>query len=122
MSTQKISLRTYDGSQVNSEISIRDFSKYEVFRRTAQRTGLVLAITFVTVFVPGLHFITVPLGLIIAISICIRTSNTKSLIEPGSATCPSCSQKFTIQGRPYALPSKETCDQCHREVLIEAAV
>lgn len=95
---------------------------------TAQQRFLLgskfLAISFVAalffVLIPILHFILVPLALIVGLVMFIQGLSTQEYRLETHLICPQCQKNFTLKAAPQnRWPIKENCPECRAEIIIE---
>jgi Zinc-ribbon containing domain len=120
INTTSIKAHSLDGQESSGTLEILTFTSKQVFWRTFRKTLIALILTIISLFIPMAHFFLVPLGIMITISLCLRTYATKSMIQNGQVQCPSCQKQVKIMKRKYKLPFKDSCEHCHRELQIRA--
>lgn len=77
-----------------------------------------ISLSTVSVVVPILHFLLVPLGLVITILLTKNRLKTESIITSGTGTCPACQAPFQIMKRKYHFPFTDVCEKCSRIINI----
>lgn len=82
--------------------------------------GITYLITFFFVFIPILHFILVPAGLLIGVLIFFSQFSYRERVIKGSATCPICSQIFEMRAGLSKWPIRAICIHCCNDMKIEA--
>ena len=75
--------------------------------------------TLLAAFIPGLHFILVPLGLLTTLILPFVVYGRSGKIIGGLAICPYCEKEFPVASRPERYPFDEICNFCHRHMRIE---
>ena len=86
------------------------------------RTGLLwLFITAFAVCIPILHFVLVPISLVVTCIVTVTAFGTKRVVLGGVGKCPYCDKDFHIFKRPYKFPILDVCEYCGRQVQIELA-
>jgi hypothetical protein len=113
-----VQIKTFSGTDAIGCLDVDIFSPQVVWRRTIIRTTIVGVVTFLCVFIPLLHLIMLPLGIALTLATFFHTQNTKAMIKPGSLPCPACQKTITINSRRLVFPFKDSCEHCHREVVI----
>lgn len=83
--------------------------------KTFAKTG---GFTAVSVFIPILHFILVPVGLLLTATMTYRTFRRNYFIENIEVHCPSCDAKTTQNVGGYELPLKTICLKCGHMVYL----
>ena len=93
----------------------------------AQRIGkamglgfLMLLVTALSALIPMVHFIAVPMFLLITIGVVISCLRSSEIIEQGSGACPACKAPFRILKRRFRLPFSDVCEGCGRQVNVRA--
>ena len=97
---------------------IKNFSQTERIKRTFKTGGMWLGITIVGVFIPVLHILIVPLGLIATIIGSIYSYKKRSIITSGSGICPECNKKVEIFEKDLDLPFFEMCSNCKAQLRV----
>ena len=84
--------------------------------------GLIgLLITLFSVAIPLLHFILVPLGLILTVVLVNMTFRKKEIIAGGHGKCAFCNADIEFVRRGAKFPFLERCGACSRESLVNKA-
>ena len=90
-------------------------------KRVTKSLGLLILlviITAVTALIPILHFIIVPLMLILTFIIVAASLRKSKIIESGAGTCPYCNAPFRVCTRRLKVPFGDVCESCHRRVVV----
>ena len=90
--------------------------------RVGKAIGLGIALlvaTAIAALIPLVHFIAVPIGLIVLVTVVISTLKRKEIIDSGSGPCPGCGASFRIMRRKYGFPFQDVCEQCGRAVVVQ---
>ncbi len=90
----------------------RDFSGSERILRALKVGGILFGAAVLTVFVPVLHFVLVPLFLILSLVFGITTWLAKGEVISGEVNCPSCGAKNVLRKAPESWPKQERCSGC----------
>ena len=106
------------GKIAQATITRVTFSRSARLRRAAARGGIAFLAAIVAAAIPGLHLILGPLGILLTIFVFLSSLRTKSMIGEGRGTCPDCGGEFRIFSKADRLPFEESCDACHRPLLI----
>jgi hypothetical protein len=102
----------------NATVSVHSYSRME---RSLRGIGIFVVwflIAAVSILIPILHFILVPLFLLIGVAHAFSRAATVSIVKEGSGTCPECGAPFTIVSRALRWPFSEVCDGCSRQLQI----
>lgn len=108
------------GTEVETvgRLDVARWDKPARLRRAFKFFSVSLAATLAAVFIPGLHFILVPVGLITTLIGPAVVYSRTSKIAGGSAVCPYCSKDFPIAARPERYPFDDICTNCQRHVTV----
>lgn len=84
--------------------------------RRAMKTALVcFLIAFVCVFIPGAHFVLVPLVLLLTPFVVARSYRINTRVLDSNVTCAICGGALTQLTSQEVFPMYETCISCRRE-------
>ncbi len=100
------------------ELNITELSPAQRFTKAAIVGTSMLIITGLSVLIPLLHFILPPIFLALGIWLTVRAARIKRMIGESEGVCPACQAKFRIFPRALALPFRDVCEGCRREVLV----
>ncbi len=75
-------------------------------------------LTFVSVFIPILHFVLVPVGVIVTAAMTYRAYQRNYLVENLEVHCPSCDKKTTQTVGGPQLPLRTICLSCGHMVYL----
>jgi len=112
--TLDISLKTIgpNGSSGTGSGNITQWSKFERSLRALKLFGLCLSLAFISVFVPGLHFILVPGFLLGGVIGSIVLFFKKEILSSGKVSCPVCKELQPIQNAKIDWPVAAICPVC----------
>lgn len=82
---------------------------------TFAKTG---GFTFVSVFIPILHFVLVPVGLFLTAAMTYRTFRRNYFVKDLEVHCPSCDVKAKQNVSGFELPLKTICLSCGHMVYL----
>jgi hypothetical protein len=102
-------------------IVVQNRSSATCIGRAILFSGMIFIVMLLSVFVPILHFVLVPLFFVIGVVVFIANLRAAKSIARGEGSCPYCSVPFRIFPRPYRLPFSDVCEGCRRSVTIVAA-
>jgi len=83
--------------------------------------GIIWLITGVTVFIPLIHFISVPLGILVGPVIALvmfYERKRKLSLTPDNTPCPDCQHPLQFEFDHINKPLSVACTQCHAIVRI----
>lgn len=102
-------------------VIIETYSKAKRFTRFILSVLICLTLIVVSAVIPILHFVLIPLSIIISPFIIIMLSSSKDSIKGGKGTCPFCKADFSIYSRSNKFPFYDICSACGRQVRISRA-
>lgn len=105
-------------SPTTSNICRVEWNHQERLKRALRILIILLVATFISVFIPILHFFLVPVLLISSFVVAIDQWNEKHHNEGGTAPCPKCEKSFTIQPSKWSSRITNHCDHCHEDLEI----
>jgi hypothetical protein len=88
--------------------------------RAAVRGFGFLCISILCIAIPILHFLLVPIGLLITVLVVISSFAVNKMILSGEGQCPSCLRPVTIYKRSFGFPFEDVCENCHRRLVISS--
>lgn len=103
---------TEDGKTTFGQVERRDLPANERAMRSLKVLGILWVVAFITIFVPVLHFVLVPLFLLLGIVFATTTWMEKSWIVKGSIPCPNCNKSIEFKEESESWPSKQRCPSC----------
>lgn len=100
-------------------MTVLEFSDQARVRRAATMVAKCLGITVLCVFIPGAHFILVPLGLLVVTPLMtFYTFRVKTKIVSATIECPKCHVPLNVLTSQEQYPMYENCSSCHRQIAI----
>lgn len=108
----------YGESTATGSVEVVHYSISERRRRALGVFVIGFLLSAASVVVPILHFLLVPLGLIITILLTKNRLNTEAIITSGAGTCPACQAPFQIMKRKFHFPFTDICEKCSRTINI----
>ena len=85
--------------------------------KNALRTlGMMLTFTFLSIFIPLLHFILVPTLFIASFVLAMDKFGEKVRNEGGTGECPKCHQTFKVQPSKWGTRITNVCDHCPEDL------
>jgi hypothetical protein len=113
--------KTYSGAESLATLTVQRFTKTQVLLRTTIRTVLIGAVAVLSMGIPIVHLITIPVGLVVIVLTLTQNLKRTAIIAAGALACPSCKGIFRYAERNVRFPFKELCDHCHREIVVSLA-
>lgn len=117
--TMPITVNSATGKTSTGSIEIRALNSKQRFVSAAKVFAGWFLLACLAVAVPILHFLLVPLVLLIGSVHAFFQYRVKSAILRGIGECPECTSKFSIAARVYGDNFDELCDGCHRSLMIK---
>jgi hypothetical protein len=88
------------------------------------QAGKVLGIWWggavVCVLIPVLHFVLVPMGLLLGLVMSYRQFRFEQFFRGGDLLCPNCKTQLLLKARAFSWPLRATCPHCHAELLVRS--
>lgn len=103
----------------SGEVFIRHWTPKERLLRSLKAFFIWLFIAILSIAIPILHFVLVPLFLLIAFVMSFIVYAHSSMILGGVGTCPFCGETLEIVKKPDRWPLDDICSKCSRHVVIE---
>jgi hypothetical protein len=91
-------------SKSAGSLEVETFSSLTRLKRTIWTVIGGLALTILLTFIPILHFVLVPLGLLGTLFVASFRNAQRNRVLSGTGTCPECKASFTIYARPFSFP------------------
>ena len=92
--------------------AIKNYTPKEVLINVLKQLGLFWPIAAVCVLIPGLHFILVPLFLILGVVKAVKASKIKFILLSGKVPCPSCKKDLTLENVSFLDFHSAICQNC----------
>ena len=117
--TIEVRVRGFGGGESRATLTVERYEKGERVRRGFVGLGWSWLAAAGAIFIPGLHFILVPVLLLAGPIIFLVRSRRASAVTGGSGSCPECGATFSIVRGREEWPLLEICDACRRHLRIE---
>lgn len=105
----------------HGEVRMRTWAPRDRAIRAAKTLAIWLGITFLSVAIPLLHFVLVPLFFLIGVILAAVAYSQRSAVLGGKGTCPFCGADLEIVKNRDRWPLDDVCSNCSRHVTIEKA-
>lgn len=113
-----VMLRASDGRETRGKLTIRTLSWPARLGRGVRAAALLLLLTLLSIGVPLLHFLLVPLGLLCtAIAFSVGYSATEVVVD-GSGSCPSCGHAVAVSPQRVKGDFETVCKGCGRRLTV----
>ena len=103
----------------SGEVFIQQWTPQQRLLRALKAFFIWFFIALVSLFIPILHFILVPLFLLAAFVMGFIVYAHSSMVLGGTGSCPFCGAAMEILKKPNQWPLDDICDKCSRHVVIE---
>lgn len=114
-----IILRSDLSQKQSTEVQVSPLLPNQRFMVAAKKAGLFFLFAFVSIFVPVLHFVLVPLFLLVMVWTFFHQYKFKTWISEFKYTCPGCKQQAVVVAQAFAWPLYFNCDHCHAKLKID---
>lgn len=111
---------TLDGRRSLGRGLSRLYSSSERFGRALKAGGLWLLVAFLAVFVPVLHFILVPLFILLSLVFGVSIWIEKGELVEGEFICPNCNHLNRLEHESDDWPKQRRCSGCSFLLTISA--
>ena len=122
MNTRTIELRLkgFGAPPGNARAEVADLTLSERLKRAAVVFGAFVAVAIVALPIPIVHFVVVPGGLLLAVTLGAARLGQGQIFRGVEGCCPYCGteQQFSLFGR-FRLPRRVNCVGCHRVLTLE---
>lgn len=120
MQTQVIEVEASTGDEKRGygKITAYHFSKEEQMLNAVKKLLMFWGIAVVCVFIPALHFVLVPLFLVLGVYFFIKTIKLTARVTEGETSCPVCQKTIKIEPTLLSWPLTEICQSCVNTVRI----
>ena len=78
MPLEQVYIQVNDDAKSVATVDVEHLTFFSRLRRTAVRGGFVALLSLLLIAIPILHFLLVPLGLVVALAIAVKTFSVKS--------------------------------------------
>lgn len=106
-------------SKSAGSLEVETFSSLTRLKRTIWTVIGGLALSILLAFIPILHFVLVPFGLLGTLFVASFRYAQRNKILSGTGTCPECKASFIIYARPFRLPFVDLCVACKRQISVK---
>jgi hypothetical protein len=100
-------------------VRVQFWNKWERLLRALKFSGMCWVAGSISIFIPLLHFILVPLFLISGPILFFFLLRQESVILGGEGTCPSCQSFLPIARSAFRFPCSDLCTRCYHLLRIE---
>jgi hypothetical protein len=97
------------------KLLVQCFTPRERFSRALKVAFLCVAVLIAVACIPGVHFVAVPVMLVVSPFVILKVWRAPSVIKDIDAVCAKCQGKLTTLNTKERYPLYETCLSCQRE-------
>lgn len=115
----RISVQSRDNRELThteAKITKVEWDQTERTRNAIRVFGFLIAGTFVSIFIPILHFVLVPTLFIASFVLGMDKYGEKTRNEGGKGECPKCHREFTVQPSKWTERITNNCEHCHEDL------
>ena len=120
--TIDLQLRGFGAPPAVARAEIAELTPAERVKRAAVWFGAFIAVAIIALPIPIVHFVLVPAGLLLAITLGTWRLREGVIFRGVQGRCPLCGaeQRFPLMGR-FRLPRPLDCEVCRRRLTLEPA-
>lgn len=100
------------------ELTVKIYNPTDKMFQALKRLAFFWLVAIGSVLIPILHFVLVPLFLVLGVFFAVRTYRSEGAIIAGTTTCPHCKAEITVQPSELQWPVTEICQSCARVVRL----
>ena len=118
--TKTFTIESGEGTQRDVLLNLHHWDKQQARIKGAMWAGPILIGGLLTIFIPIVHFVSVPASLIIAPVVYLTVSKlfASGTSFKGEALCPSCKQASLLSGSAETFPAYVNCMGCRAALKI----
>ncbi|HET9039409.1 MAG TPA: hypothetical protein VFN40_04530 [Gemmatimonadales bacterium] len=116
-----LQLRGFGAPPATARAEIAELSPADRLKRAAVVFGAFIAVAVIALPIPIVHFVLVPAGLLLAITLGAWRLGESVIFRGVEGRCPLCGaeQQFHLMGR-FRVPRALDCEHCRRRLTLEA--
>lgn len=120
MELKKIFITVRNDLDVNSwtELGLAPLTSAERWKRAFKVLGITWGAALLCVLVPVLHFVLVPLFIVVGLALFYRQLSFRMLLDAGRLPCPACKTEFQTKQVAFNWPRYERCTHCQCELIL----
>ena len=120
----KVTLLARTGNKTQGSIDVHVWTQPERLKRALKFGGLCWGLSLISVLLPGVHFILVPLFFISGPILAVIIYKQIASLQNGQGPCPFCKANVVISKGPIKWPATdwsmdELCTKCQNNCLIK---
>lgn len=121
MEQQKIPIQANvsDERRTEGSLTVEYSTSAARLRQALKKLALFWGISIISVLIPVVHFISVPVFMGLGIFFAIRSYKSEGRVIEGLTRCPHCQNEVPIKPTEIQWPLSEICQNCARVVRIE---
>lgn len=103
-----------------TSVDVHTLSKKERVQLFLKTFGVWIGVAICCAFIPFLHFILVPLALILGLVFSFNTvSRTRQIVSAGVIVCPKCAKDLPIDSKAFEWPKRLNCAGCEQLIFVQ---
>jgi hypothetical protein len=120
--TVDLQLRGFGAPPAAARAEVAELTPIDRLKRAAVVFGAFIAVAVVALPIPIVHFVLVPAGLLLAVTLGAWRLREGVIFRGVEGRCPFCGadQRFPLMGR-FRLPRALDCENCRRRLTLETA-
>ncbi len=118
--TISVKITSFREKVSQGEVEQKIWDKRERTMRGLKALGVSWGLAVFAVVIPILHFVLVPLLLVIGPFAFYYVAGQKEIILGGKGLCPECEREFEIVRSTAKWPLSDLCNHCHAQLKIES--
>lgn len=118
-SNMQIQVYTQRDKSSIRDLSAHVFSQQERMKRALTRLFTFLGLAIVSVLIPVAHFVLVPLFLMLAPFLTVKTYKEEVVLDACTLECPECRQVTQISKSSGQWPLHNTCSHCRNRIYFD---
>jgi len=108
-----------EGKRTEGYANRYDLSKGARIVRALKMLGIFWFVMILTVFVPVLHFVLVPLFLLLGLILATTTYLETGIVSDGQINCPNCQGHIVFENEVENWPRVQRCPHCSFTLKIQ---
>lgn len=113
-----ITARANLDKQSSAQIVIKKIPEAMQIMRGLKALGICWVIALLCILVPILHFVLVPLFLVVGAFMFFQQMSIKVYLVEGKFNCPSCNAEIILKPAPFDWPKREICEACRADLSL----
>ena len=118
--SKTFTIESGEGSQKDVLLSLHHWDKQQARLKGAMWAGPILIGGLLTIFIPIVHFVSVPASIIVAPIVYMTVTKlfSSGTSFRGEALCPACQKPSMLSGSTEAFPAYVNCMECRAALKV----